>query len=153
MNVFISHSSEDADWARKLTARLKRAGLKVWDASQVSAGDNWALEIGKALEKSDAMIVLISPASAKSLTVQKEIEYALTTERFQDRLIPVVVKPTSKFPWILHRMHMERGEPAEVSKRILSRLQSGLVSKERLNAPCRSRKNSLFLMPARIGSS
>ena len=124
MNVFISYSLEDGEFARKLISRLKNAGLEVWDAaSQVGPGDNWSLEIGKALEKSDAMIVLISPASSKSLMVQKEIEYALTKERFQDRLIPVVVRPTSKFPWILERMQMERGEPAEVSKRILSRLK------------------------------
>jgi hypothetical protein len=125
MNVFISYSLEDGEFARKLISRLAKAGLEVWDAaSQVSPGDNWALETGKALEKSDAMIVLISPASAKSHTVQKEIEYALTSKRFQDRLIPVVVRPTSKFPWILQHMQMEKGQPAEVSKRILSRLKA-----------------------------
>jgi TIR domain len=124
MNVFISYSLEDGEFARKLISRLAKAGLEVWDAAaQVGPGDNWALKTGKALEKSDAMIVLISPASAKSHTVQKEIEYALTKERFQDRLIPVVVKPTTKYPWILEHMQMLRGEPAEVSKRILSRLK------------------------------
>ncbi len=125
MNVFISYSSEDGEWAQELISRLKRAGLKVWDAaSEVAAGDNWSLKIGKALEKSDAMIVLISPDSARSPWVQREIEYALTSERFQDRLIPVVVRPTSKYPWILQRMQMEKGKPAEVSKRILSRLKA-----------------------------
>jgi hypothetical protein len=112
MNVFISYSLEDGEFARKLISRLQKAGLEVWDAaSQVAVGDNWALKTGKALEKSDAMIVLISPASAKSHMVQKEIEYALTKERFQDRLIPVVVKPTTKYPWILEHMQMERGNP------------------------------------------
>jgi hypothetical protein len=125
MNVFVSHSLEDSEWARKLIARLELAGFEVWDAaSRISAGDNWALEIGKALEKADAMIVLISPASAKSQMVQKEIEYALTTERFQNRLIAVVIKPTRKFPWILERMRVESGKPTEVSKRIVSRLKA-----------------------------
>jgi hypothetical protein len=125
MNVFVSHSLEDSEWARKLIARLERAGFEVWDAaSQISAGDNWALKVGNALEKADAMIVLLSPSSAKSPVVQKEIEYALTTERFQNRLIPVVVKPTRKFPWILDRMQVETGEPTEVSKRIVSRLKA-----------------------------
>jgi hypothetical protein len=125
MNVFVSHSSEDGEWARKLMQRLERAGLEVWDAaSKILPGDNWALEIGRALERADAMIVLISPASAKSPTVQKEIEYALSSKRFQDRLIPVVVKPTNRFPWILQRMQIEKGELADVSKRIVSRLRA-----------------------------
>jgi hypothetical protein len=66
MNVFISHASADTDWARKLAEALKRAGLDAWDPSaNITPGENWSLEVGKALEKAGAMVVLLSPAARR----------------------------------------------------------------------------------------
>ena len=41
------------------------------------------------MESSDAMVVLISAAAAKSPHTRQEIEYALSQPRFADRLVPV----------------------------------------------------------------
>jgi len=102
MSVFISHALEDQEWARELMSRLSESGIEVWDpASQVFPGDNWALKIGQALEKSNAMVVLLSPAAAKSEPVQRDVQYALGSKRFKNRLIPVMIKSTTRFPWIL----------------------------------------------------
>jgi hypothetical protein len=128
-NVFISHASEDGEWARKLTDELKRLGLKAWNpSSQVTPGQNWALEVGKALEKSGAMIVLLSPASAKSDSVKREIEYAITSKRFRKSLIPVMLRQTTGFPWVLSQLQFEQGEPSEVAKRIAKRLRTAATS-------------------------
>lgn len=129
VDVFISHASEDEEWASKLARQLKRFGLKAWDPSaDIAPGDNWALEIGRALEKSGAMIVLLSPASAKSASVKHEIEYAITSKRFRERLIPVMVKPTAGFPWVLSQFQFEQGEPSDVAKRIVKRLRAVAAS-------------------------
>jgi hypothetical protein len=78
MRVFLSHAREDAKVADVLRAGLSKAGFEVWhDAEQLMPGDNWALELGKALQKAQAMVVLLSPSALTSPSVQREIEYAL----------------------------------------------------------------------------
>lgn len=125
MTVFISYAPKDQKWARELAAELSERGISVWDAAyEVFPGDNWSLEIGKALERAQAVIVLVSPASARSPNVRHEIEYALAAEKFRDRLIPVIVKPTAKIPWILERLKPVRGNPSQVSDRIAKRLKA-----------------------------
>jgi len=124
MRVFLSYAAEDRKWAQELISSLQDAGLQVWDgAAELANGNNWFLETGKALEGANAMVVLLSPAAAKSEGLKREIDYALTSKRFKHRLIPVIVKPTAKIPWILQRLRPETGDPSSVSKRIVRRLK------------------------------
>lgn len=105
IRIFLSYTQSDRPFARKLSERLGAAGFQVFDpVDELLPGDNWSLEIGRALDASDAMVVLISPASVRSPWVQREIQYALGSERFQDRLIPVEVEPTDDFPWVLNHL-------------------------------------------------
>ncbi|PWU10843.1 MAG: toll/interleukin-1 receptor domain-containing protein [Verrucomicrobia bacterium] len=109
MKVFLSYSSEDRAVAKQIASKLTKAGLKAWDrADAVLPGDNWGLEVGKALEQSKAMVVLISPKSVKSESVQHELQYALITSRFKGRVVPVLVKPTRDLPGILQRFPIVR---------------------------------------------
>jgi hypothetical protein len=124
VRIFLSYAREDRDWAKELAVKLKKAGMEVWEPEvELFPGDNWALETGKALESSQAMVVLVSPAAAASETLQHEVSYALGSEKFSDKLIPVVVRPTRKMPWILDHLKPETGNPKEVSKRIVDRLK------------------------------
>ncbi|MFW6162148.1 MAG: toll/interleukin-1 receptor domain-containing protein [Planctomycetota bacterium] len=108
MKVFLSYSAADKDLATDLISRLRAEGFEVGQDEEVGPGDNWALAIGKALEESDAMIVLLSPDAAKSEWVEREIEYALTSPRYKNRLLPVLVKPTRRIPWILRKLPLIR---------------------------------------------
>ena len=102
MNVFISYSQADAKWAEALRTGLADEGFSVSDPfTDMCAGENLHLEVGKALARADAMVVLLSPDSAASPYVRAEIEYALSSPQFRDRLIPVLVKDTDDIPWIL----------------------------------------------------
>jgi hypothetical protein len=132
VKVFLSYASEDREWARKLASLLERKGLDVWDAtSALSRGDNWSLETGKALEKAEAMVVLVSPAATESENLKRELEYALVTKKFRNRLIPVIISPTRELPWILNQLDPEKGTPSEVSERILKRLETGEAAAHR----------------------
>lgn len=107
MKVFLSYASVDNKWASKLRERLAHAGLEVWDPNrEVLPGQDWSAKISGALRASDAMVVLVSPEAAGSDSVRREIEYALGSPRYADRLIPVVIRPTRKLPWILERLQM-----------------------------------------------
>ncbi|UCH89348.1 MAG: TIR domain-containing protein [Thermoplasmata archaeon] len=63
-SIFISYSHEDADWLfelRKWLHPLEQAGLiKVWDDTEIMAGDNWQEKIESKLAASQAAILLIS---------------------------------------------------------------------------------------------
>jgi hypothetical protein len=72
------------------------------------------------------MVVLISPEAAKSEWVRSEIAYALKSLRFENRLIPVQVRPTEGMPWVLEMFPaiVADGDVAEMSRRVLERLQT-----------------------------
>ena len=110
MKVFLSHSHADAPLAARVSAALQRSGLEVWDTDlDVLPGDNWAAAVARALEESEAMVVLLTPSAINSPNVRREIEYALGAKRYSNRLIPVAVGdrarlPTHEIPWIVRRL-------------------------------------------------
>ncbi len=110
MKVFLSHSHADAPLAARVSEALQRSGFEVWDSDfNLLPGDNWAAEVGRALEESEAMVVLLTPAAADSPYVKRDIEYALGAKNYSNRLIPVVVGdpgriPAKEIPWIVRRM-------------------------------------------------
>ncbi|HJU91438.1 MAG TPA: toll/interleukin-1 receptor domain-containing protein [Pyrinomonadaceae bacterium] len=110
MKVFISHSQENKALARSVGDALERAGLDVWDEEQeIFPGDNWAEKTAKALEEAQAMVVLLTPEALDSTLVSREIDFALSRERFKNRLIPVLVGldhsiAMEKLPWILRHL-------------------------------------------------
>lgn len=126
MKVFISYAVQDKDLARDLATRLTEQGYDVWfDEWQVLPGDNFAKRVGEALDESDAMVVLISPAAMQSNWVREEINFALGSQRYAGRLVPVVVEPTDEIPWILKRLQAVRvgKNRAQVSRRVAAALE------------------------------
>jgi hypothetical protein len=104
VKVFISYAQPDRRFAESLGKELNRSGIDVWEPAHVQPGQNWALEAGKALAQADAFVVLLSPDAATSDSVQREIEFALSSPQFKARLIPVLVRPTRDVPWILEEL-------------------------------------------------
>lgn len=110
MKVFISHSHVDAPLASRVSEALERRGLEVWDPGRdVLPGDNWAAEVARALEESEAMVVLLTPHSIDSPHVRRDMEYALGAKNYSNRLIPVVVGgaehlPEERIPWIVRQL-------------------------------------------------
>lgn len=48
--VYLSYVMSDREMARQIAESLREAGFKVWDPlGNIAMGDNWAIEIGKAL--------------------------------------------------------------------------------------------------------
>jgi TIR domain len=78
-HVFLCHASEDKPAVRRLYERLVNDGIDAWlDEEKLLPGQNWQLEIPKAVRNSDAIIVFLSTQSVKKAGfVQKEIKLAL----------------------------------------------------------------------------
>jgi hypothetical protein len=108
MRIFISHAAKDRVLASRLGRELSNAGFTVWNPDeQIVPGDNWARQIGQALEESDVMVALVTPGALDSEFV-RNIEYGLTARNFEHRLVPVLVGATFEagkdVPWILLKM-------------------------------------------------
>ena len=109
MQVFLSHSHADSQLAARISNALQQRGLQVWTPDlNLLPGDNWAAELGRALEESDAMVVLLTPGHPDS-DVMRNMEYALGAKNYRNRLIPVVVGDPARVrvdlvPWIVRRM-------------------------------------------------
>jgi hypothetical protein len=126
MNVFISHVAADQPFVSSLSKTLKRGGLKVWDRSRLVPGSNIALEVGKALDEADAVVVVLSPEAIKSEWVRHEIEFAIGSSKFKGRLVPVLVRRTTEVPWILRELPqwIESDDPREAGRYIVSLLKT-----------------------------
>lgn len=76
--VFISHSSKDNDFVRKLVTDLKRRELNVWlDEQELKTGDSIVEGIEGGLRDTDYLVVVLSKASVESRWVQIELDTAL----------------------------------------------------------------------------
>jgi hypothetical protein len=119
MRAFISHATRDKLWARELGQHLEALGVQVWrDENEIFPGENWLLKTGEALAAADALLVLVSPASATSKYVHRELQFALGSPKFEDRVIPVIVEATDEMPWILSTFASVTGSPAEAAQQV-----------------------------------
>ena len=127
--VFISHAEVNAEAAEQLAEGLRSESLDVWTYAMIGPGENWAAQVANALEQADAMVVLLTPKWVESEWVKQEIEYALSSKRFQHRLIPVVIGREhgtwlAKAPWVLKMLQMVTSPtPAKASKRVAEYLK------------------------------
>ena len=100
-SVFLSHSSQDKIFARRLSEDLKRHGAKVWlDEAALEPGGHWKKELDQAIASSDFVIAVLTPASVDSSWVRYEIEQTLALSEREGRvkLIPLLYKRCSLPP-------------------------------------------------------
>ena len=125
LRVFLSYAKSDSRLAKALAKDLIAAGYDVWFDTQAPTGDDWSRSATEALKKSQAMVVIVSPAAAKSKWVRREVEFALGSPQFAGRLIPVVAKPTREM-WILSKLQpvSVKKDKSEVSQQVIEALDA-----------------------------
>ena len=119
MKIFLSYASEDREVAHRVAEALREVNHDVYPAS------HWPQDIGAALDRADAFVVLLSPAAVGSPFVNQEIRLALISQNLKDRVVPVVLKPSTQVPWILQTMRPIRAatKRAELARSIDERLK------------------------------
>jgi uncharacterized protein YegP (UPF0339 family) len=93
--IFISHDTEDAQFARRLANDLQRRGVSVWIAPEsIQPGEDWVSAIERGLQESSHMIVVLTPAAVDSGWVKTEINAAIDmAHKGRMKVIPLDVKP------------------------------------------------------------
>jgi len=85
-HVFISYARPDRALAADLAERLTQAGHDVWWDTNLVGGHNFNKAIDEQLRKSDVVIVIWTPSSARSVYVDAEAHAA----RSLNKLVPVM---------------------------------------------------------------
>jgi TIR domain len=79
--VFVSHTSSDKPFVRKLTEALKGHNLNVWlDEEELQVGDSIVGGVSRGLKNADYLVAVLSQASISSRWVQAELNSALMEE-------------------------------------------------------------------------
>jgi len=97
--VFLCHSSSDKPRVRALRRSLLDGGIEPWfDEEDILPGQDWELEIRKAIRASDVVLVCLSRTSVSKVGyLQKEIKHVLDVADEQPEgtifLIPVRLEP------------------------------------------------------------
>lgn len=92
-SVFISHSSKDAEFARKLADGLKDAGIETWlDDYELHIAEDIYEYIGNAIVKAGHFAVVLSKDSLASDWVKKEMHAALALEAEKKTVVvPILI--------------------------------------------------------------
>jgi hypothetical protein len=107
--LFISHASSDTQFVNRLIRVLNRHRIRFWySRSHLVGAQQWHDEIGKALSRCDWFLLILSPAAVRSVWVKRELRYALETKRYNDRIIPVLLRACEygELSWTLDAIQM-----------------------------------------------
>lgn len=86
--VFLSHSSPDKPFARKLANDLRRAGHAVWiDEAEIQIGDSLIEKIRDGIDQVDYVAAILSNASIASPWVKRELDIASNREIEENRIV------------------------------------------------------------------
>ena len=91
-SCFISYSSKDEEFARRLHGRMRDAHLRVWFAPEdIQGGQKLHEQIETAIRVYDKLLIVLSEASLQSEWVMTELRKARKAERQsgQRKLFPV----------------------------------------------------------------
>src|ERR1700690_496849 len=91
--IFISYSRRDTQTVDRIAASMKDAGLDFWiDREDIKAGNTWRVQIVQAIDTCDAFVLMLSPNSAASDNVRKEIDLGQDSGR---KMFVMMLEPTN----------------------------------------------------------
>jgi len=92
MKIFISHSSKDKKFVRKLKNCLAENSIETWfDEGQLELGDSLVDKLEEALDDSSHLVIILSPSSVESDWVKYELDKAIKNSNtgLMNKIIPV----------------------------------------------------------------
>jgi hypothetical protein len=105
--AFLSHSSRDKDFVRRLAADLTSRGVTVWlDEQDILAGQSFVERISEGIYASDVFLFISSEDSVKSEWAKKELNLAFSRQlsKADVQIIPAKIDD-AEVPKILKDIH------------------------------------------------
>lgn len=123
--VFISHSAQDADWARSFAQALKERGVTVWfDEFDVRPGESVrdALEAG--LRGSDVLVALVDIESPSQPWLFFELGAAIGMGKKVVPIVPRALDPSALPLDVRLRRYLIRDTPEHTAEELSNTLQA-----------------------------
>src|SRR5262245_44113428 len=97
-HIFLSYYSGEADFALRLAADLKNAGVHIWmdRLDRIKAGDDWRHAIEEAVNNCAAMVAVLSPDYTTSAYCRNELARA---DALKHPIFPVLLRPVRAQEW------------------------------------------------------
>lgn len=100
--IFLSYSRLDAQQADMWVENLERSGYRVWiDRAGIRGGAQWKATIVRSIQEAQAVALLLSPNSARSDNVRRELDLACESRKL---IIPVEIQPTRIPPELTYQL-------------------------------------------------
>ena len=124
MKVFISHSSKDKRFVRKLKEDLNENSISTWfDEDQLKVGDSLLEKLEDSIEDSTHFMIILSPHSVKSQWVKCELENAI---EINQKIIPIKYQDCKIPPELKKYLHLDlSNEIVEIKGDIVEFTTSG----------------------------
>lgn len=126
--AFLSHSSKDKGFVRRLAADLVASGVKVWiDEQRILVGDSIPEKIAQGLAESDFFLIVVSHNSVDSAWVKKELSSALVheIERRKVAVLPIKLDDARMPDSIKDKLYADfRGSYDEGLRNLLQSIKS-----------------------------
>lgn len=90
MRLFVSYSRHDAPTVHLIVRALEAEGHDVWiDTDDIRGSERWRTSVATAIRESDVVLLVVTPASMASSSVEREISVAAEDSL---RIVPVVIE-------------------------------------------------------------
>ena len=91
-DVFISYSRKNLDFVEQLHQYLVNNGISAWfDKDDIKVSDHWRTSIVEGIQNCKVFLLVLSPGSAASVNVRKEVDLA---ERHEKIIVPLMWQQT-----------------------------------------------------------
>lgn len=133
-SIFMSHSSKDKFFVRKLADHLRSYGIKVWiDEAEINIGDSLTEKIGRAIEGTDYVGVVLSHNSINSEWVQRELQIALQKEIKGKKVVvlPILIETVELPPFLKDKLYADFTNPEKYENELLKLLRALGISVEK----------------------
>lgn len=114
MNVFLSYSAQDKQLADDVLRTLTSCGFEVWSDEVIRPGESLSANIGIALKKADAFVILLTRNASRSKWALLELGGAMASGK---PVVPVLAEPGAEVPLVLRdRQYLDLSAPGTRSQ-------------------------------------
>lgn len=108
VSIFLSHSSIDKPFARRLARDLDNQGVTYWlDEAEIKVGDYLIEKIRNAIDDVEYLAVILSPEAVASAWVQREVDMAMNQEVLGRRIkvLPILYRRCDLPDFLSDKVH------------------------------------------------
>lgn len=125
--IFLSHTSADKPFVRKLAADLRNHGHTVWiDEAEINIGDSLIDKIREGIDSVDYIAVILSQASIESAWVKKELDIASNREIKENKVVvlPLKIENVDLPGFLEGKFYGDFSNPDDYSEKLVLLLRS-----------------------------